>query len=656
MTAEPTISSILLELANEYTGIVAERDVFERVLTRRPSRAKDPYASIRNLLRYDSLETGWVRLGGGKLIPRRVALQDLRFRVLPSAEEIASDVLARAKLEPFVQLRMANPQLLDAQGQPIASATTRLPGSTGIFNFAAVDAQTLNGWYRQHDFRPGDSILITITATAPITLQLEYEPAAHFRANDTAAQDHELLEGIVEQISRNRSTLLLADMLVLPIFAQAPWRTRYPGRPWQTLVAGDRRLRLLDDMYIADRSFRRPLDFLGESEVEEVWEQADQELLDAIAAFQAELRASRCEAAERGVWDGIAPRASTGQIVFDIRAGTSHVIQPEAVNTLLDHSEEIEQRVARGDFAAIELDADDDDELNDMELLPELEGADALFEIEDIEDMQQFMLDNPALVEATKKLMASLSPAEMAALNDAETPDQVQSILTKHLNTLLGRAPELFAELTPELTPTSNGHDLTYDPDLPDSAESGYSTSELLALDGSERWEDDNTGDDWMNPDDEDEGEDEEATNEAAERSNALMERFYLAQLEQGKSETTAASRTGDLWIYADFLSSYYSRSLNEGDYATLDECLFFYYPRKVLNNSARSARDMCTSFKQFYTFLRAEGVIADDTFAQAMWRRRDQAARVVELYDEIDGESPQFERLFAHLFAPYTA
>jgi hypothetical protein len=38
------------------------------------------------------------------------------------------------------------------------------------------------------------------------------------------------------------------------------------------------------------------------------------------------------------------------------------------------------------------------------------------------------------------------------------------------------------------------------------------------------------------------------------------------------------------------------------------------------------------------------------------MWRRRDQAARAVELYDRIDGESPQFERLFAHLFAPYTA
>ena len=34
------------------------------------------------------------------------------------------------------------------------------------------------------------------------------------------------------------------------------------------------------------------------------------------------------------------------------------------------------------------------------------------------------------------------------------------------------------------------------------------------------------------------------------------MERFYAFLLAQGKSEATAASRTGDLWIYADFLAS----------------------------------------------------------------------------------------------------
>ncbi|KPV49450.1 hypothetical protein SE17_32560, partial [Kouleothrix aurantiaca] len=445
-------------------------------------------------------------------------------------------------------------------------------------------------------------------------------------------------------ITRNRSTLLPADLIVLPIFAQAAWRTAYPGRPWQQLVTSDRRLRLLDDMYIADRSFRRPLDLLTQGEDDDGWVEEDKELLEEINALQAELRASRREAAERGLWDGMAPRASTGQIVFDVRAGTSQLIQPAAVNMLLDHTEAIEARVERGDFA----DADWDDD-SDGGFAPDFDAPDEMFGIEDIEDMQQFMNDNPALVEATQKLMSSLSTAEMAALNDAETPDQVQFILTKHLNKLLGREPELFAELTPELVVTPNGHDLTYDPDLSDAEAQGYDQDALLSIEGTAEWEDGTPGGEWEEDEDEDES-------EAATRSNDLMDQFYQALIAQGKSESTAASRTGDLWLYADFLANYYDRSLSEGDYATLDECMFFFYPRKVLNNSPRAAREMCTSFKQFYAYLRAEGIVSDDGFAQAIWRRRDQAARVIDLYDQLDGDSPQFERLFAHLFAPYTA
>src|SRR5215212_3817301 len=127
--SEPTISSILLELADEYSGIVSEREVFERVLARRPSQAKDPYASIRNKLRYEGVEIGWVRLGGGELIPRKVVLQGLRFRVIPSEEEFAADMLARVWLIPFASLRQPAPQLEDADGQPIQTSGTHLPSS-----------------------------------------------------------------------------------------------------------------------------------------------------------------------------------------------------------------------------------------------------------------------------------------------------------------------------------------------------------------------------------------------------------------------------------------------------------------------------------------------------------------------------------------------
>ncbi|HEU5100854.1 MAG TPA: hypothetical protein VFU22_17615 [Roseiflexaceae bacterium] len=644
---ERTISSILLELADEYQGVVSEREVFDRVLGRRPSQAKDPHASIRNKLRYDSIETGWVRLGGGELIPRRIVLQGLRFRINPSDDEFANDMLSRVWMVPFASLRQAAPRLEDANGRPLQTYTTSLPAGESGLLFTA-EAQSVGDWFKRTGFEPGDSVLVTISNTAPLTLQIERERAAVFRADEVAAQEIALVEDLAAQIARNRANMLLPDDVVLPAYARAAWRTSYPGRPWQQLVAADRRMRLVDGIYLADSSFRRPLDLLfGDEQQAELWEEQDRELFDEIAAFQADLLASRREAATRGLWNGEAPRASTGRVIFDMRDGTSQVIHPGIVDALADHTAEIEQRVERGDYADEEWDDEiDADEIDDMEFEDEFEG-DELFDIEDIEDMQAFMEQNPALVEATQKLMASLSPAEVEELQAAETPDQVQRILTSHLNSLLGRDPALFAELTPTLpvahtngNGNGNGH--------------GPGHEELLAIEAETEWVDDEEDDDqWIEDEDEDEI---EAVSEVIERSNEWMERFYQAQIQQGKSESTAASRTGDLWIYADFLSSYYNRNLAEGDYATLDECLFFFYPRKVINNSPRAAREICTSVKQFYAFLRAEGVIADDSFAQAIWRRRDQAARAVELYDRIDGDSPQFERLFAHLFAPYTA
>jgi hypothetical protein len=443
--------------------------------------------------------------------------------------------------------------------------------------------------------------------------------------------------------------MLTAWEVVLPVYARAPWRTGYPGRPWQQLVSADHRLRLIDHMYIADSRFRRPIDMrFGDERDEQHWAELDQELLEEISALQAELLASRREAAVRGLWNGIAPRASTGRVIFDMRAGTSQIIHPGTVDALQDHSADIEEHVARGDYEGEEWDEDLDLDEDDLDLDPDADEDD-LFDIEDIEDMQEFIEQNPALVEATQKLMASLSPEEVERLEAAETPDEVQRILTGHLNDLLGKEPALFATLTPALPakPNGSGHG--------NGNGHGLSIEDELAFDEESEWVDaEDDDEEWDDEDDLDE--EPEEIDQVIEHSNELMERFYQKLVEQGKSEATAASRTGDLWIYADFLSSYYNRGLEQGDYATLDECLFFFYPRKVMNSSARAARELCTSIKQFYVFLRAEGAVADDSFAQAIWRRREQAARVVELYDRINGDSPQFERLFAHLFSPYTA
>jgi hypothetical protein len=656
---EPTIARILQDLAAHYNGIVNERELFERVLARRPSRAKDPYAGIREKLRFGAPRVGWVRLGGGELMPLRVALEGLRFRVIPDDDEFAGDLIARSRLEPFVAADEHNLRLEDAAGRPVLVREVARSIGTGLFGPVSVPALDLGEWFRREGFEPGDSIIVTIRATEPLTLRLEREPKAAFRETDVLRQERELLDALVDQLARSRVEMLFPEDSVLAIYARAPWRTGYPGRPWQQLVAADRRLRLVDGTYIAASSFRRPLDMvLGDArQQEQLWHEEGQQLRAQILALQAELRASRRADAESGLWDGIAPRASTARVVFD-RTDKVTTIYAGPVDALQDYSAEIEERVARGDYDSQrwmdDLTLEDDDDIEDLD--------DELLDVADIEDLQEFMEQHPALAAATQRLMASLTPEEVARLEQAETPEDVQRVLTGRLNELLYREPALFAALEPAHAghaEKSNGHtngnghgphpddEPPFDDEEWDDAEKEWGEDEEDLLE--EDWDEDDE-------DDADEGDEAWMQLEGVlARSNELMERFYQHLLAQGKSETTATSRTGDLWPYGEFLANYYDRALDEGDYATLDECLFFFYPRKILNSSPRAAREMCTSLKQFYAFLRAEGIVQDDSFAQAMWRRRDQAARVVELYDLLDGESPQFDQLFAHLFAPYT-
>lgn len=638
---EPTIASILQELAQEYDDVVAEREIFERVLRRRPSRARDPFASIRERLRFDAAESGWVRLGDGTLMPLRVALAGLRFRVKPDVHEAAIGALLRTRLTPFVPLNHDHFILKDSAGLPLPMAHTSVTVVDDFFGPTELPALDLSDWMRGVELYDDDSIVVTIEQASPLTLRLEHEPRWSFRADDVRQQEQELLDSVVARVANSRSLPLTASEAVLPAYARASWRTAYPGRPWQELVASDPRLQLINGLFINDRSRSRSLqEVVGVDDESAAWEAHDTELLASIDALQRDLLESRREAAALELWNGLAPRISTARMVFDSQTGESTVIQPDPIDALRDYVDEIEDRLRKGVYGDGEWGVFDDD----PSLLETLDMDDAEWAgIPLINDLREFIAEHPALAVAARRLMAALSVDELQRLQQASTGEEVQHILAARFHRMLPEHPEMFATLVPYTAPEAGVADFAGGaPELEDAADDDEPAF------GLEEWEEDAAA--W------DDDSDEETTpnDEALTVSHELMERFYAFLIEQGKSEATAASRTGDLWIYADFLASYYAQTLAEGAYATLDECLFFFYPRRVANSSPRGARELCTSLKQFYGFLRAER-IADDRFAREMWRRRDQVARIVELYERIDVESPQFERLFVRLFAPYT-
>lgn len=598
---EPTIATILRLLAGEYDGPVEERRVLERVLERRPSSAKNPYATIRERLRWDGLTLGWLRLNRSQLVPLRIALQGLRFRCIPRPRDIAAGLLPVAHLQPFAGLRNYECTLRDLSGATLPFVD--LDAERG--RDAALPAFDLRAWYAAAGFEPGDSIVVTIAGAEPLVLQIERERRDAFHPAAVAAQDAELVETIVDRVRRSQAALIPCDEVILPIFATAPWRNAYPGSPWQHLVVRDGRLQLVDDIFLTSQRIGS-LNLFGTDEVFTAGPRADRDfqasdsaLLAEIDSLQRELRGSRQRDADAGLWSGQVQRASATFGALDDGDAGRHPLLGG-----------LEADLAEGGWEVAE------------EWDP-----DGIFGGDDEVD-----LDDPATVDAARRRMLSLLSPEDAERYSAARPEEAELIVARNLNMLLTRAPELFPRI--EMVPPDDEQD-----NIPDG---------LLSGDWQEAWDDDQVEDLG------DELEGDEAM-DAFAASGDLISQFHDYLLEMGKSEGTARVRSRALNVYADFLASYYARTLADGDYATLDECLFFYYPRRVLNTSARQVREICTALKQFYAFLLQRGVIVENGFAEAIWRRRDQAARVVEIYERISSESPSFELLFERLFLPYT-
>jgi len=64
--------------------------------------------------------------------------------------------------------------------------------------------------------------------------------------------------------------------------------------------------------------------------------------------------------------------------------------------------------------------------------------------------------------------------------------------------------------------------------------------------------------------------------------------------------------------------------------------------------------REICIALKRFYAFLKERGLIDSDQFAEAMWQRRFQAAKLANLYKQLADKYADQTDLLEQLFTPY--
>jgi hypothetical protein len=638
---KPSIATLLKELARTTSEALSLDSIVSFVQSHRGPSRTNLHRRIQTMLNTQAVQLGWLTVSPLMYVPIRQAVRGISFRVIPDASAIANEYLRSEWLYPFVD----------------TTAPLRLANDKRLLPIVGRGVVGLMGWYAQHRVRAGDHLIVQIDHQRPNTIHLLSDYADTQHLDDAQVADQAIMQELHVHYRNGADEHTVAHAIV-QLYTSASWRNSYPGLPWQQLR----------DM--VQRQHAR-----GETLAHGLGRE--------IVQLQNELRHRRTRDSERGLWNGIAPRFSAVRIGFDSQDHELHDrLSITPIDTREDYSERINHGLEHGLYDVrvgddeAETYGDGDEIDHDEAFLFDDDHTSALNDDEDYTDALRSSYDeerredddgdvhayddlsdaidddtfvllfanrHPALTEWSTTLLKSMLPHERRQMIRAETDDDYNAILSKALQRLLPQAPQFMATLRNVVDVSTE--DLTRG----GQTYAAFDTAERsasLAVTHSDApiHEDDDvfaTG-----------GEAIFAVESALRESEQLISRYMKSLQSSNLSERTIRRKRQFLRGFAQFLARYYTQSLDYATYATLDEYIFFFYPRHTAAVSPRNIRDMITALRDFYRYSELPAAQS----AQAMYDCRHQAESVMRLLLRTHQYPHEMTHMVVHLFAPYTA
>jgi len=244
-----TVREAVAQVVAQLDGPISKDEFVTRVLTIRPSKARNPAASINNCLRWEERGKTLVYLDRQTIIPLRVAMQGVRFRIPLSQEEVNRGLLfVDPAFRYFLRREIAYDQmhLLDEAGRSLPTQAVTLKhkgqGLFGPFEYE-IRALDLSDWFRAHRIRRSDSILVTIEDWQTGCFRLEHEPIKRRRRQEIKQKNQELADLIFDILENARSESVFASAAVLTAYARMTDPRGYPGDHWIEVVKQDPRMK-----------------------------------------------------------------------------------------------------------------------------------------------------------------------------------------------------------------------------------------------------------------------------------------------------------------------------------------------------------------------------------------------------------------------------
>lgn len=247
----PTIAEAVAQVVAQMDGPLPWDEFIARVLAIRPSQARNPAASVRNHIRWEEIGSSLAFSDPKTLVPLRIAMQGVRFRIPLDPPEVRQGLLyLHPAFDYFLRKEIPPEQmgLLDEAGQflPTRVVQVERKGKTflGPFGYTLL-ALDLADWFRNQRVAPGGSILVTIEDWQTGRFRLEYESAQERRKHqqEIEQKNRELADLLYELLEDARDERIFCSEALSTAYLRLSDPRGYPGDHWIVVVQQDPRMK-----------------------------------------------------------------------------------------------------------------------------------------------------------------------------------------------------------------------------------------------------------------------------------------------------------------------------------------------------------------------------------------------------------------------------